>query len=326
MGFQFVKKEKQPQKEKLKKEKKVPVKKIGTHKKSVMLLWGIFIFAFIFAVYKNFTAVDVRTIEKETIVEYKQQNMSRIDTFVKDFVWNYYTWDAGNVPDWRERIKNYFPEVLQKLNETTVADEIPASSAAHNTKVWDIAQVNDNEYDVTFSVSQYMTEIQTVQKEVEGKPGEVEEVLEPVNWYSYAAYYTRVYVDEQGDMTITRNPSITTTPGKSEYEPKKQESDGTVKVQTANEINKFLETFFALYPSADEDTLTYYISDNAMQPIYKDYVFSELQEQVYQTIDEENVKVFVIVKYLNQETRSIQYAQYELQLQKSHNWVIVDCK
>lgn len=49
----FKKKEKEP---KPKKEKRVPVMKVGTHKKTVIALWLVLIASVSFGVYKNFTA------------------------------------------------------------------------------------------------------------------------------------------------------------------------------------------------------------------------------------------------------------------------------
>lgn len=52
----FKKKDKES---KPKKEKKVPVMKVGTHKKTVIALWLVLITSVSFGVYKNFTAIDM---------------------------------------------------------------------------------------------------------------------------------------------------------------------------------------------------------------------------------------------------------------------------
>ena len=52
----FKKKDKES---KPKKEKHVPVMKIGTHKKTVIALWLVLIASVSFGVYKNFTAIDM---------------------------------------------------------------------------------------------------------------------------------------------------------------------------------------------------------------------------------------------------------------------------
>ena len=51
----FKKKEKT---EKAPKNKKVRTMKVGTHKKSVLLLWAVLLASTSFGVYKNFTAID----------------------------------------------------------------------------------------------------------------------------------------------------------------------------------------------------------------------------------------------------------------------------
>ena len=54
----FKKKEKT---EKAPKNKKVRTMKVGTHKKSVLLLWAVLLASTSFGVYKNFTAIDTHT-------------------------------------------------------------------------------------------------------------------------------------------------------------------------------------------------------------------------------------------------------------------------
>lgn len=64
-----------------------------------------------------------------------------------------------------------------------------------------------------------------------------------------------VHVDGDGNMVITQNPTISSTPKKSGYEPKIKESDGTADAVTTEEVTEFLETFFKLYPTATEKEL-----------------------------------------------------------------------
>ena len=55
----FKKKEKT---EKAPTNKKVRTMKVGTHKKSVLLLWAVLLASTSFGVYKNFTAIDTHTV------------------------------------------------------------------------------------------------------------------------------------------------------------------------------------------------------------------------------------------------------------------------
>ena len=50
------------------KEKKIGTIKVGTHKKTVIVLWVVLIASMSFGVYKNFTDIDLHTVhETETI-------------------------------------------------------------------------------------------------------------------------------------------------------------------------------------------------------------------------------------------------------------------
>lgn len=62
----FKKKEKES---KPKKEKRVPVMKIGTHKKTVLALWLVLLASVSFGVYKNFTAIDRHTVHEKEVIE-----------------------------------------------------------------------------------------------------------------------------------------------------------------------------------------------------------------------------------------------------------------
>ena len=59
-----------------------------------------------------------------------------------------------------------------------------------------------------------------------------------------------------------------------------------------------------------------------LAPVSGDYVFSELVNPVF-TIDGDNLKVSVSVKYLDNKSKMTQISQYELVLHKDDNWKIV---
>ena len=74
------------------KEKKVPVMKVGTHKKTVIALWLGLIASVSFGVYKNFTAIDMHTVHEKEVIEQHIIDTNRIENFVKDFAKSYYSW------------------------------------------------------------------------------------------------------------------------------------------------------------------------------------------------------------------------------------------
>ena len=91
---------------------------------------------------------------------------------------------------------------------------------------------------------------------------------------------------------------------------------------TTEELNSFLDTFFKLYPTATEKELSYYVSNQALDVVNKDYVFVELVNPVYTQTDNQ-MTVTVTVKYLDKETKVTQLSQFELTLQKNENWKII---
>ena len=138
-----------------------------------------------------------------------------------------------------------------------------------------------------------------------------------------ATYTVKVHVDADGDMVIVQNPTLAPAIEKSDYEPKTPEADASVDADTVNDATAFLETFFKLYPTATEKELAYYVSGNVIEPIGRDYIYSELVNPIF-TKDGDNVKVKVAVKFLDNQTKATQVSQYELVLYKDSNWKIVD--
>ena len=129
-------------------------------------------------------------------------------------------------------------------------------------------------------------------------------------------------MDADGDMVIVQNPTLAPAIEKSDYEPKTPEADASVDADTVNDATTFLETFFKLYPTATEKELAYYVSGNVIEPIGRDYLYSELVNPIF-TKDGDNVKVKVAVKFLDNQTKATQVSQYELVLHKDSNWKIV---
>ena len=138
----------------------------------------------------------------------------------------------------------------------------------------------------------------------------------------YETYTVKVHVDADGDMVIVQNPTLAPAIEKSDYAPKTPEADASVDADTVSDATAFLETFFKLYPTATEKELAYYVTGNVLEPIGKDYLYSELVNPVF-TKDGDNVKVKFAVKFLDNQTKATQVSQYELVLHKDSNWKIV---
>ena len=292
-----IKIERKEKPQKPKKQKKLPIIKVGTHKKLTIVFWVLLIGSVSFGVYKNFTAIDIHTIHEKEVIETKVIDTNRVESFVKSFASDYYSWQQSqeSIDNRNERLKEYFTEELQQLNAEMVRADIPTTSIARSVQIWSVEQVGDNDFEVTFSVGQQITEN--------------EQATNIVSTYSVV-----VHVDKAGNMVIIKNPTMDSQPKKSSYQPKQIESDGTVDAEQSEEITSFLETFFKLYPSATEKELAYYVSNDALPVVQKDYVFAELINPIY-TMKDNQVNVVVTVKYLDQETKTTHLSQYQLLLE-----------
>lgn len=65
-------------KEKVRKIKKVPTIKVGTHKKRTIALWFLLLTSITFGVYKNFTAVNQHTVHEKEVIEQRIMDTSKI--------------------------------------------------------------------------------------------------------------------------------------------------------------------------------------------------------------------------------------------------------
>ena len=265
--------------------KKVRIMKVGTHKKSVLLLWAVLLASTSFSVYKNFTVIDTHTVHEKEIIQLRLNDTNGIENFVKNFAKAYYSWDTSKeaIEARTTEISKYLTKELQDLNADTIRTDIPTSVTVTNVLVWNVEQ------------TQAVTENYTV----------------------------TVHVDKDGAMVITQNPTLAPSVQKSKYEPKVQEADVSVSSDTVKDATAFLETFFKLYPTATEKELAYYVKDGVIAPVSGDYVFSELVNPVF-TKDGDNLKVSVSVKYLDNKSKITQISQYELVLHKDNNWKIVE--
>ena len=287
------------------KEKKVRAVKVGTHKKTVIALWVVLIASVSFGVYKNFTAIDMHTVHEKETIQLRLTDTNGIENFVKNFAKSYYTWNNSKeaIEARTQAISDYLTKELQDLNVDTIRTDIPTCSAVTDVIVWSIEQLGTDTFSATYEVDQQI------------KEGEQTTAVK-------ATYTVKVHVDADGDMVIIQNPTLAPAIEKSEYEPKTLETDASVDADTVNDATAFLETFFNLYPTATEKELAYYVARNVLEPIGKDYLYSELVNPIF-IKDGDNVKVKVAVKFLDNQTKATLVSQYELVLHKDSNWKIV---
>ena len=296
-------------KKQLLKTKKPRIRKLNPRRKMVIALWIFLGISFSFAVFKHFTAIDTHTIHETKVIEKEYTDTHNVENFIEKFAKVYYSWEQNSfsIDNRTKTLKNYLTEELQALNNDTVRKDIPVSSTLQDFQIWAVKDTSNNTFDVTYSVEQGITE------------GESKKNV-------YSSYFVSVYVDTSGNMVIIKNPTITSTPAKSSYQPKMLDSDGTVDSVTTNEINDFLTTFFKLYPTATQKELSYYVADKVLKPVGKEYIFQELVNPIYNRKENQVIAVLA-VKYLDPQTKATQVSQFSLTLEKNDgNWKIVKRK
>ena len=116
--------------------------KVGTHKKSVLLLWAVLLASTSFGVYKNFTAIDTHTVHEKEIIQLRLNDTNGIENFVKNFAKAYYSWDTSKeaIEARTTEISKYLTKELQDLNADTIRTDIPTSVTVTNVLVWNVEQ------------------------------------------------------------------------------------------------------------------------------------------------------------------------------------------
>ena len=294
--------------EKQQKPKKLRVYTANSRKPAVIVLWLLFICGFVFAVYKNFTAIDTHTVHEKKIVEHRVEDTSGVEVFVRNFAKTYYSWsnNKDSVAQRTDALTGYLTEDLQRLTADTVKSDVAVSSSVQDIQIWSVEQNgSENDFAVVFTVAQTISD------------GKKKDTVSSV-------YKTAVHKDDNGDVVITQAPTITGKPAKSAYTPKAAEPDGTVSAAESEDITDFLTTFFTLYPTATEKELSYYVSGDSMPPVKcVDYAFSQLKSTVLNK-DGDTETATVAVEYLDNITKMTQVSQFELALKRvDENWKIV---
>jgi len=309
------------------------IKKVGRRKMLLILLWSVFLFAFGWSIYKNFTAIDQHTVYETKVVEKEIIDTSAVQSFVSKFAKEFYSF-ASNEESLKARKENlsfYMTDDLILLNADLIKSGSETSAEVTDFKIWNIEEYKDiKKYKLVYSVKQKINTVeiemqkekikekigdQEVEKEVEKPvPKEVSKIVE--DYYSVI-----VYTDTNKNMVVTENPTITNIPTRAEYKDEESNLNTNVNAEESKEITAFLENFFALYPMAEETTIMYYTADNILPVIKREYKFVELTKKVY-VKDNEKVNTYIAVKYLDENSGLIHISQYNLTLEKNQKWII----
>ena len=174
--------------EKQQKPKKLRVYTVNSRKPAVIVLWLLFICGFVFAVYKNFTAIDTHTVHEKEIVEWRVEDTSGVEAFVRNFAKTYYSWsnNKDSVAQRTDALIGYLTEDLQRLTADTVKSDVAVSSSVQDVQIWSVEQNgSENDFAVVFTVAQMISD------------GKKKDTVSSV-------YKTMVHKDDNGDMVITQ--------------------------------------------------------------------------------------------------------------------------
>lgn len=298
--------ERKPKESKQNKTKKPKTMHVGTHKKSVITLWVLLLLSLAFGIYKNLTAVDQHTIHEIQTIEPTIVDTHAIESFTQNFIQDFYSWENKKevIEQRSETIKHYLTPTLQELNMDSIRTDIPTSSKVINSQIWRIEPIDGYNYAVTYTVTQDISE----EKE--------SNVLS-------SDYRLVINQDDRKNLVITQNPTIWAIPQKSDYEPIPISSDHTVESDTEKEILEFLKTFFKLYPTASKNELNYYIKENVLPVIGKNYQFSELVNPIIKKKGNQ-YQVNLVVTYLDDVSKTKIVSQYYLILERQKNWEVIN--
>ncbi|MDT2810604.1 conjugal transfer protein [Enterococcus asini] len=295
------------QKEKIPKKKKERVISVGKHRKMVLALWLLLSCSLAFGIYKNFTAIDQHTTHEKVVVKEKVVNTSGVESFTKDFAKEYFSWKNNKeaIEKRMSTLGQYLTEEGFALSQEMVRADIPTSSEVQTVKILDVEK-HSEEFVISFLVDQKITEGKKTQS-------------------ISSAHRVTIFENEKGNHIITSLPTLIENPEKAEYEVNQVEGDSEIDIKTTEEITDFLETFFKLYPTASKNELEYYVENDVMRPINVNLKFVELVNSVFFK-DGNNIQAKINVKYLDNLSKTTNFFQYRLSLQKNENWTIVGFK
>ena len=92
--------------------------------------------------YKNFTAIDTHTVHEKEIVEWRVEDTSGVEAFVRNFAKTYYSWSGNkdSVAQRTDALTGYLTEDLQRLTADTVRSDVAVSSSVQDVQIWSVEQ------------------------------------------------------------------------------------------------------------------------------------------------------------------------------------------
>lgn len=272
-------------------------------RRAVMALcWCALVLSLIFNIYKNFSGGDaVTVVEKETVVE-RVENYSGLEAFVSNFAHTYFSYpvDPEGQANKITQLKRYMQSSLVDVNMglRDVADAITVSGV----QIWSVVSLSEENKD--FSVIFSLTQKNSTTSQ-------------------YGMFCVDVHAEENS-YVITKNPVSVGGWSKSGFEkPWPASSDGISSEEIEN-IHTFLVMFFGIYPKASSSELAYYVKDDSVRPIGRNYTLGSVDQLTVQKLEDEQYQVYCYVTYRDDRIGIKVLNQYEMTLtvQDTGEWII----
>lgn len=289
-----------------------PIKKISQKKLRKIIIisgWSLLALSVSVGVYNGLTKVDTVTNNETKIIKEVNVDNSGVRTFVENFAKTYFSYSNGSEEKSKrqESLKQYLTEDLQSVNTINLSDvsDVQTASSVQSVQIWDISPKEEKQTNKEFIV--YFT----VEQKVNDK-------------LTKTAYKVDVYKDKESFL-IVKNPSVSSLPKKAIYTTKKDNFNHDLKdMKELNKIEDFLNTFFKIYPSASKKEIVYYVKDNSIHEINKNYDFIEIN-QLTISKEKDGYSTHFFVVYKDKDTQLKVANEYNAIVEKdanSNNYII----
>lgn len=253
--------------------------------------WSIFLAAFLWSVYKNFTAIDTVTVKETEVVKEVVEDTTGIGSFVEEFALLYYSCpkDAPDQIARQEALQGFLVDFLMANLSVNDGEAVSVS----DVKIWDIRKMGKGSYEVDLTVDQ--------------KKGDA---------IARGAYSVNVY--REGDSYVIASlPRVAAPPDKASYEPEQIGQAVQVKAEVRDGVKEFLETFFRVYPTATREELRYYFKEKDPRVVGRSLSLEKVSDiAIEEAEDGKSLKASCIVSYSNEETGLKEAGSYVLTLEK----------
>lgn len=274
--------------------KKTKTKKSKRSRVSKSILyggWAVLIFSVGLGVYNNFTAVSTHTVHEKEIVKEQLTDTTGLQAYAKDFARLYFTISPTSKDQQiqKEALEKYLAENLSFSNSTY--KELKEKVTVKDVEVWQIKAVKNhkNVYSVMLKL------------------------LLATGKHAYTRSYSINVYCKDNQFTVVKLPTLATLPNKASIEPEKTQTATTVEATTVVAVEGFLDTFFSVYPKAEEKELIYYGKN--LQPVMNNLTFLELNN-AQMNESKQQVEVNCVVTYRDNDTKLLLEMPYHLILEK----------